>query len=228
MLDIGTIARKHGLMLLLDTVQSSGSIPVNMKNLKADIVAFTGHKGLLGPTGTGGLVFGDRVDINRIHPLIMGGTGSRSEYENHPEFLPDRFKAGTLNVAGLAGLKVGISFTSGDGFHVQSKKRRLSERLISGLSKIDAVSIQGCPERSDSTPVISMTIEGVSNSDVARILDNRFDIACRVGLHCAPRAHKTLGTFPDGSVRFSPGPFNTMKEIDTAVDAVRFIAERRI
>lgn len=225
--EIGTFAREHGLLLLLDTAQSAGSIPVNMEELNTDIIAFTGHKGLLGPAGTGGMIFGDRVDISSIRPLVMGGTGSRSEFETHPEFLPDRFEAGTLNIAGLAGLKAGISFII-DNDNVQRKKRRLAERLASGLRKIEGISIQGCPERSDSTPVISLTIEGVSNSDITGILDERFGIACRVGLHCAPFTHRTLGTFPDGTVRLSPGPFNTAEEIDTTVDAFRLIAERRI
>ncbi len=225
--EIGTFARKHGLLLLLDTAQSAGSIPVDMEELNTDIIAFTGHKGLLGPTGTGGLVFGDRVDIQSIRPLVTGGTGSRSEYENHPGFLPDRFEAGTLNVAGLAGLKAGISFIM-DNDNAQRKKQNLAVKLASDLMEIDGISIQGCPEMSNSTPVISLTIEGISNSDMAEILDERFNIACRVGLHCAPCAHRTLGTFPDGTVRLSPGPFNTIKDIDTAVDAVRLIAERRI
>lgn len=225
--EIGAFARKHGLLLLLDTAQSAGSIPVNMEELNTDIITFTGHKGLLGLAGTGGIVFGSRVDIHEIRPLVMGGTGSRSEYEYHPEFLPDRFEAGTSNIAGLAGLKAGISFIMSDD-NIQSIKRKLAERLVSGLRKIDGISIQGCPENSDSTPVISLIVEGVSNSDIAGILDERFGIACRVGLHCAPCAHRTLGTFPDGTVRLSPGPFNTIKEIDTTIDAVRLIAERRI
>ncbi|MCD4702477.1 MAG: aminotransferase class V-fold PLP-dependent enzyme [Candidatus Aegiribacteria sp.] len=225
--EIGAFARKHGLLLLLDTAQSAGSIPVNMEELNTDIITFTGHKGLLGLAGTGGIVFGSRVDIHEIRPLVMGGTGSRSEYEHHPEFLPDRFEAGTSNIAGLAGLKAGISFIMSDD-NIQSIKRKLAERLVSGLRKIDGISIQGCPENSDSTPVISLIVEGVSNSDIAGILDERFGIACRVGLHCAPCAHRTLGTFPDGTVRLSPGPFNTIKEIDTTIDAVRLIAERRI
>ena len=224
--EVGSIAREQGIPLLLDTAQSAGCIPVQLKELGADILAFTGHKGLLGPTGTGGLVFGKGFDPKQIDPLITGGTGSASEKKEHPEFLPDRFEAGTLNACGIVSLAAGIKFISTFGMCAfAGRKQELVSRLVNGLMEIEGVEIQGDPLKVNSAPVVSMTTKGISCSSLAQELDERFDIACRAGLHCAPAAHITLGTFPEGSLRLSPGIFNTMDEMDMTVMAVRKLVE---
>ena len=224
--EIGSIARELGVPLLLDTAQSAGCVPINMKESGADILAFTGHKGLLGPTGTGGLVFGKGFDPKRIDPLITGGTGSASEKEEHPEFMPDRFEAGTLNACGLAGLTEGIKRISSPGIDsLLQRKRALVSRLVNGLTRIEGVEIQGDPLNVNSVSVVSMTSKEISCSTLAQGLDERFGIACRAGLHCAPAAHRTLGTFPEGTLRLSPGIFNTPDEMDITVNAIRELIE---
>lgn len=223
---VGAIAREHGIPLLLDTAQSAGCIPVNMKELDADILAFTGHKGLMGPTGTGGLIFGEKFDPKQIDPLTTGGTGSASEKKEHPGFLPDRFEAGTLNACGIVSLAAGIEFISTLGMcALAGRKQELVSRLVNGLMEIEGVEIQGDPLKVNSVPVVSITINGISCSSLAQELDERFEIACRAGLHCAPAAHMTLGTYPQGSLRLSPGIFNAIDEMDMTVNAVRELIE---
>ncbi len=224
--EVGAIAREQGIPLLLDTAQSAGCFPVHMEESGVDILAFTGHKGLLGPTGTGGLVFAKGFDPEQIDPLITGGTGSASEKREHPEFLPDRFEAGTINACGIASLAAGIKFISTMGMNaLAGRKQELAARLVNGLMGIEGVEIQGDPLKINSAPVVSMTTKGISCSSLAQSLDEGFEIACRAGLHCAPAAHMTLGTFPEGSLRLSPGIFNTIDEMDMTVNAIRELVE---
>jgi cysteine desulfurase family protein len=224
--EIGAIARKHNLIFLVDTAQTAGAYPIDMEEMKIDILAFTGHKSLLGPMGTGGLVIGLRVDVSKIDPLIRGGTGSRSEEEYQPEFIPDKFESGTQNAVGLAGLIEGINFIRSEGIeNIRQHEIDLISHLKEGLRMIPGVTLYAPRHSKDQTGTLSFNISGKSPSEVGFMLDNDFGILSRVGLHCAPAAHKTIGTFPTGSVRFGLGIFNTHQEVDEAISAVKEIAK---
>jgi selenocysteine lyase/cysteine desulfurase len=193
-----------------------------------DLLAFTGHKALGGPMGTGGLIVGERVDLERFVPLKRGGTGSRSESEEQPDFLPDIFESGTANTVGLAGLAAGVRWVLGQGVDtIRQHEVELTRRLLTGLQEIAGVTVHGGLDASRQTATVSFNIDGLQPSDVGQRLDEDYDLMCRVGLHCAPAAHKTLGTFPSGTVRFGLGAFSTPGEVDTALRAVQEIAHGR-
>ncbi|MBN1531226.1 MAG: aminotransferase class V-fold PLP-dependent enzyme [Spirochaetes bacterium] len=223
--EIGPICRRRGVPLIVDAAQSAGIAPVDMKRCGIDLLAFAGHKGLYGPTGTGGLAIADDFDYRRITPLRYGGTGSRSDSIEQPDFLPDRFESGTLNVAGIAGLAAGIRWigeypggVAGIGARKTSMARYFTERageMIRGFR------IHG--SAASATGVCSFTIDGLSPAAIGGALDDR-GVRCRAGLHCAPLAHRTIGTFPVGTVRFSFGVYNTEGEIDAALEALREMA----
>jgi cysteine desulfurase/selenocysteine lyase len=224
--EVGAICRSHGLLLLVDAAQTAGAYPIDVEAHQIDLLAFTGHKSLGGPMGTGGLIVGDRVDEAQIEPLIRGGTGSRSEHELQPGFLPDKFESGTCNVVGLAGLQVGVRWVLEQGVEtIRAHEATLAGALIEGLRSIAGVTVYGTmvPERQTAT--VSFNILGMSPSELGLRLDEEYGIMCRVGLHCAPTAHKTLGTFPDGTVRFGLSAFNTAEEVNAAVDGVRHLAQ---
>lgn len=224
--DVGKMARKHGLLFLVDAAQTGGCYPINIEEEQIDLLAFTGHKSLLGPQGTGGLIIGECVDTKRLIPLKSGGTGSKSEYEIQPEFLPDLYESGTPNSLGLAGLSASVQFVLKQGIdRIRGHEMRLTQHLIEGLQKIPEVVLYGTCDLESRTAVVSFNIKNVSPSDVGLRLDEEYSIMCRVGLHCAPAAHKTTGTFPQGTVRFSIGYFNTHDEIEQAVMAVENIAK---
>jgi len=221
----GGIARRHGILLLVDAAQTAGCCPIDMDEDCIDLLAFTGHKGLLGPPGTGGLVIGERVDVKRLRPLKTGGTGSRSEHETQPDFLPDALESGTPNAAGLAGLDAGVRFVLDQGVEqIREHEVGLVRRLVEGLRGIPGVVIHGGGEGGNGTATVSFTVDGVPCSEAGLRLDEEHDILCRVGLHCAPATHRTIGTFPAGTVRFSPGFFSTPAEMDHAVAAVARVA----
>jgi len=219
--EVGRIARESGLLFLVDAAQTAGVLPIAMEPMGIDLLAFTGHKGLLGPTGTGGLAIGPRVPLERFEPLVRGGTGSRSEHEVQPDFLPDRFESGTLNAVGLAGLLAGLEYIEERGLAaIRAHEVALTERLLAGLRDIPGVALYGPGKATQQVAVVSFNVAGRTPADVAEALDERYGIACRPGLHCAPATHRTLGTFPVGTVRFAPGPFSTAAEIAAAVRAV--------
>ncbi|MBN1888979.1 MAG: aminotransferase class V-fold PLP-dependent enzyme [Thermoflexales bacterium] len=226
--ELGQIARRHGLLLLVDAAQTGGAYPIDMQADAIDLLAFTGHKSLYGPTGTGGLIVSERVDVNRLDPLKRGGTGSRSEREEQPEFLPDMCESGTLNVVGLAGLGASLRWVMERGVEtIRADEVALAQQLMDGLRDIPGVSVYGGLEAARQTATVSFNIAGLEPSEVGLRLDDDYEIMCRVGLHCAPAAHKTLGTFPAGSVRFGLGVFNTAQEVETALGAVRQLAGAR-
>ena len=226
--EAGRIARENDLFFLLDTAQTAGTVPVSMVDLQADFLAFTGHKGLLGPTGTGGLIFGERVDPSRLIRHLSGGTGSRSESLEHPDFLPDRFEAGTRNTAGLCGLAAGIRWIRERGILDLGKhKVERCTRLREGLSGISGLRIQGSHDPARQVGVFSFTLDGMDPASIGQLLDEKYGIAVRVGLHCAPLAHHTLETFPEGTVRISPGVFSRDEDIELCITALHEIAERR-
>lgn len=223
--EAGRIARNHGALLAVDTAQTAGAYPVDVAADGVDLLGFTGHKGLYGPMGSGGLIVGDRVDVERLAPLKRGGTGSNSEREEQPDFLPDKYESGTANVVGLAGLAAGLRFVLANGVEtIRAHEVALTRRLVAGLQSMPNVTVYGGLDADLQTATISFNVAGRLPSDVGLRLDEEFDILCRVGLHCAPAAHKTIGTFPTGAVRFGLSYFNTTEEIDRALAAVAIIA----
>lgn len=220
--DVAALARERGVLHLVDASQTAGAIPIDVQDMGVDMLAFTGHKGLLGPTGTGGLYVREDVVLG---PLIRGGTGSDSAHEIQPEFLPDAYESGTLNVAGIAGLAAGVRFLSDIGIEtVKTHQRTLVAQFLAGASEISSITIHGPRDAARQCGVVSFNVAGAMPSEVGLILDQSFGIMARTGLHCAPSAHRTLGTFPTGTVRFSFGWFNTSAEVEVAVGALRDIA----
>jgi cysteine desulfurase/selenocysteine lyase len=219
------IAHKHGPFLLVDAAQTAGAYPIDVAADGVDLLAFTGHKSLYGPMGTGGLVIGERVDPARLEPINRGGTGSRSEQEEQPDFLPDMCESGTPNAVGLAGLETGLRWVLEQGVEaIRVHEMALTKRLIQGLRGISGVTVYGGLDASQQTATVSFNVAGMQPSEVGLRLDEEYSIMCRVGLHCAPAAHKTIDTFPIGTVRFGLGVFNTAEEIDAALEAVTQLA----
>jgi cysteine desulfurase / selenocysteine lyase len=225
---LGEIARRHNLLLLVDTAQSAGAFPIDMQADFIDLLAFTGHKSLYGPTGTGGLILGARVDEAQLVPLRQGGTGSHSEHEQHPSFLPDLLESGTPNAVGLAGLDAAVRWILQKGVAaIRDEEQALVSPLLAGLQATPGVKVYGPGTGKSQTATISLNIEGMAASEAGLRLDEEFGILCRVGLHCAPAAHRTLGTFPDGTLRFGLGIFNTPEDVTRTLNAVRILAGER-
>ena len=224
--EVGQIARQKGLLFLVDTAQSAGAIPIDMETDYIDLLAFTGHKSLYGPMGTGGLVIGERVDLSTLSTLRQGGTGSRSEREVQPDFCPDRFESGTPNAVGLAGLLAALEWLQEQGVdQIQAHKQVLCAAMLEGLLNIPGVTVYGPHDGVRQTATIGFNLQGMEPSTVGLRLDEEYNILCRVGLHCAPAAHHTLGTFPVGCVRFGLGVFNTLEDIQQVVAAVHELAK---
>ncbi len=225
--EIGKIARENDALFLVDAAQSAGIVTVDMKEDNIDLVAFTGHKSLYGPMGTGGLVVGERA-VKELRPLKYGGTGSRSAYEEQPDFLPDAFESGTLNAAGIAGLGAALDWIGRTGMDaIRKHETDLRQYCYNRLKNIEKVNVYGPADHSCCVSVMSFIIDGTDVSETARILDERYNVFCRAGLHCAPSAHKTIGTYPSGTIRFGIGYFNSKEEIDIALNAVEQIARKR-
>ncbi len=223
---VGEICRNRGILFLVDAAQTAGVIPIALEKEKIDLLAFTGHKALFGPQGTGGLVIGKRVDEKSIQPLKRGGTGSRSEREEQPDFLPDLCESGTPNAVGLAGLKAGLDFVLQEGIEkIRAHEANLTRCLLQGLQQIPRVKIYGPADEEKQVGTVSFNIQGASPSDVGLILDEQFGILSRIGLHCAPAAHRTIGTFPEGTIRFGLSYLNSEKEINLAIKAVARTAQ---
>lgn len=220
--DIAAVGREAGVPYLVDASQTAGALPIDVLEFGLDVVAVTGHKSLLGPTGTGGLYVRDGLELP---PLTRGGTGSRSDHETQPDFMPDSLESGTLNVAGLAGLAAGMEYLLDSGVEtVSAHERLLVGRFISGAAGIDGITVYGPESIDDRCGVLSFNVAELTSSEVGTLLDQRYGIMSRVGLHCAPGAHRTMGTFPTGTVRFGFSPFNTVEEIDTALGGLADIA----
>ncbi|MCR4394459.1 MAG: aminotransferase class V-fold PLP-dependent enzyme [Dehalococcoidales bacterium] len=224
--EIATIAHRNHALLLVDAAQSAGLIPIDVKSMGVDLLAFTGHKELQGPPGIGGLVINDNVDVSQIEPLICGGTGSRSESEEQPEDLPDKFESGTANLVGIAGLGAGLKWVKSRGIiNIREHAKKLHRTLIEDLSAIPEVRIYGSTDSDNNIPVVSFTVAEKSVSEVGMRLDEEFGILARVGLHCAPAAHRTIGTYSEGTVRLSPGIFTKLEEIKETATAISRIAK---
>lgn len=211
------IAHKHHCLFLADVAQSAGSVPIDAS--KFDLMAFPGHKGLMGPMGTGGLYVRDGLTL---HTLIEGGTGSLSESAEQPTFMPDRLESGTQNIPAIAGLGEAVQFILATGVeNIASKEEWLCTFFEKDICKIPGVHIYGSNKK---TAICSINIDGADCVEVAQMLNDKYDIAVRAGLHCSILAHKTLGTQKQGCVRFSFGFFNTLEEVKKAVEAVKEIA----
>ena len=225
--EVSRIAHACGVPLLVDGAASAGCVPLSMKEMGIDLLAFTGHKGLLGPPGTGGLAIGRSFDESALRPLKQGGTGSRSESEEQPDFLPDMLECGTVNGAGIAGLDRSARWILEKSVvAIRDRLRECSQRLRDGLQRIPGVRVYGPALPEDRTGIVSFTSESKTPSAMGEALDRDYHVLCRVGLHCAPAAHRTIGTFPTGTVRFAVGIFNTDEEIERAIDAVAAIQKR--
>ena len=219
---IAAIARKRGVPYLVDAAQTAGAMPIDVEATGVDLLACTGHKSLLGPTGTGALVVGEGVELR---PLMRGGTGSRSDLETQPEFLPDALESGTLNVAGLAGLAAGVKYLLEVGVGaLEAHEKALVARFLAGAANIAGVTVYGPESLDDRCGVLCFNVDGLVSSDVGVMLDRDYGILSRAGLHCAPGAHRTIGTFPTGTVRFGFGYANTAEEVDHALVALADIA----
>lgn len=215
---LAEICRESGALFLVDAAQSAGYMPIDVEHFAIDLLAVPGHKGLLGPGGTGLLYVAPHVQLKSV---IQGGTGSHSTAEEQPQIVPDGFEAGTHNLPGIAGLRAGIEFIRGRGLAaVHQHEHALLNQAEQALRDIPGVTIHGPADPSDRCSVLSFTASGVDSALLATELDHGFDIAVRAGLHCAPLAHRTLGTFPGGTVRLSPGWFTTSEEIAFFSDAV--------
>lgn len=220
---VGEACRAHGVPLVVDAAQTAGVIPLDMRACGASAVCFTGHKGLLGPQGTGGCVL-DPEFAAGLEALVAGGTGSSSDSEEMPPFMPDRLEAGTPNLPGLAGLAAALGWLEKTGMGtVRAHEQALTQRLIDGLAPLATagrVCLVGLPTAEGRTGVVSIQTPGHDLAQVAHDLDARYGIQTRVGLHCAPSAHKTLGTYPTGTIRFSLGWANTEADVNLAISAL--------
>ena len=216
------ILKEHNIISIIDGAQSAGAHPINLDTLDPDVFCFTGHKSLYGPPGTGGLYIKEGIEPQ---PLIYGGTGSRSETEFQPEFMPDKYESGTPNTLGIAGLKAGLEFIEKTGLeNIIKHERELADTLRYNLQKIPGLNLCQPRPEDKGLPVISFTIAGLSPSEIGYRLDREFAVMVRVGLHCAPRAHQSIATFPQGTVRLAPGYFNNIEEVSKVITAISTIA----
>jgi selenocysteine lyase/cysteine desulfurase len=216
--EYGAVTRRRNLIFMVDAAQTAGKYPIDVQASNIDLLAFSGHKGLFGPPGTGALYIGNRVNLDSLRE---GGTGSYSEEEEQPVILPDRHESGTQNSVGISGLGAGLKYIRNEGLEkIRTREQSLTDTLIEGLSKIPGIVLYISKDRLKQAPVISFNIKGFTPGDVGTILDQTFDIKVRTGLHCAPMMHKTIGTFPLGTIRLSPGYFNSLEEIEMTIKAI--------
>ena len=222
---IGPICKAHNLQFIVDAAQTAGVIPIDVKACHIDALCFTGHKGLLGPQGIGGIILTKEM-AQTLTPLIAGGTGSFSHLETMPTHMPDAFEAGTLNLPGIIGLNEGLDYIESQGMeNIHNHELALTQAFLEGLQSIDGINIVGKQNIQDRTAVVSITIDGMDPANIAYELESTYHIMTRVGLHCAPRAHQTLGTYPEGTVRFSFGYANTHKDVESALSALHRIVK---
>jgi len=222
--EIGQIARTHGILFMVDAAQTAGSVPIDVEADCIDLLAFPGHKGLLGPQGTGGLYVREGLTV---YPMREGGTGSASENPEMPDFLPDRLEGGTLNLPGICGLGAGVRFVLRKGAeNIGRHEQQLCARFMRGISDIKGLRILGPSSIENRVGVVSISVLGQDSARIAGILDKKYGIAVRAGLHCAPLAATRFNVLQEGSVRFSPGVFNTPQEMDYAARALREILAR--
>ena len=220
---VGEICARHGLIFVADTAQTAGVFPIDMEKMHIDALCFTGHKGLRGPQGVGGMLLRDEL-CSQMTPLISGGTGSRSDSEEVPDFMPDRFESGTMNLPGIAGLHRALTYLEEYGIeNIARQELAICQRFIDGALTLPDTRVVGKLDTQDRAAIVSLDFQKMDNAEVSFLLDNQYGVMTRCGLHCAPRAHKSLGTFPQGTVRFSFSHHNTPEEVDTCIEGLRKI-----
>jgi len=222
---ISDLCKNYNTRVLVDASQSAGLVDIDVKNLGIDMLAFTGHKSLLGPQGTGGLYISEDIEIS---PLIRGGTGSKSDSEYQPDFLPDKFESGTINAMGICALSSSLDYIMHNKDIIYKNEKDLTEFFINGIADNKYIELYGPMDIENRTSVISFNIKNLECSEAARILDFEYGVLARPGLHCAPLAHKTIGTFPTGALRFSFGSFNTLEQIKYAVSVIEDIIKKYV
>jgi cysteine desulfurase family protein len=221
--EVGMICKEKGVRLLVDAAQSAGVLPIDVEQMGIHMLAFPGHKGLLGPQGTGGLYIHPEIDLE---PLIHGGTGSQSEAVGQPVVRPDRYEAGTQNTVGLAGLSAGIEFVIQHGVNeIHRKEWHLTQRIMNGLSGINGINLLGPKIGENRTGIVAFQLGEIDSSEVAFILDQHYGIAVRSGYHCTPLAHQTAGTMENGALRASVGFYTTEEEADRFIAAIQEISK---
>lgn len=221
---VGAVCRAHGIPFVLDAAQTAGHWPIDFEAMGLSALSAPGHKGLMGPSGIGVLLLSAEF-AKGLMPLFTGGTGSASHTEVQPDYMPDKFESGTPNLPGIYGLQAAVDFILSTGVEtLRAHETALTKRFLDGLRKIDGIRLAGPWELEDRVGVISIDFEHQDNAEASFRLEQDYGIMTRCGLHCAPSAHKTLGTFPQGTVRFSPGWFTTDGEIDAALRAIAQIA----
>lgn len=226
---LGEICQRHQLYFVVDSAQTAGIVPINMDKMHIDALAFTGHKGLRGPQGTGGFLVSQEL-AEQMEPLISGGTGSVSHTEEIPDFMPDRFESGTPNLPGIYGLHEALLYLKTHSLQaINEKELSFTGYFLEQLQALDDtgrhIRIIGKKDLTDRNAVVSIQTPEIDMSQVAWQLDNEYGVMTRVGLHCAPNAHKTLGTYPAGTIRFSFGPENTKNELDFAIQGLKKILD---
>ncbi|HZH94211.1 MAG TPA: aminotransferase class V-fold PLP-dependent enzyme [Tissierellaceae bacterium] len=219
--EVGKICRENGLIFIVDAAQTAGFMDVDYNGLNADVIAFTGHKSLLGPQGMGGFAIGE--DLARdIDTFMEGGTGSLSDKEIQPEYMPDKLEAGTPNIPGIFGLNAALNYLEERGIeNLRKVEMNLVQEFLDGLKKIEGIEIIGKKSITGRTGVVSTDFPGRDNADISFRLNEEYGIATRCGMHCAPSAHETLKTFPRGTVRFSFSHFNTREEVEYTLEAIK-------
>lgn len=221
---IGEIAKTHNIIYFVDGAQSAGVYPIDVEKMNIDMLAFPGHKSLLGPQGTGGLYIREGIELVG---LFQGGTGSASNSLEQPNMMPDKFESGTPNAPGIVGLGAGIDYILEIGMDkIRNKEEELTQYFIEEVKKVQKIKIYGPLTRGQHAPVVALNIGDADSSEVSYILNEEYNMAVRPGLHCAPLAHKTIGTFEQGVVRFSFGFENTFEEVEEAIRALKEIAKR--
>jgi len=224
--EVGRICHERNIFFIVDTAQTAGFLDIDYKKVKADAMAFTGHKSLLGPQGIGGFLISDRL-VEIIPSLTDGGTGSLSEEEVQPDYMPDKYEAGTPNVPGIFGLNASLKYLRDTGLNnIRKKEWELLKLFLDEVKEIHEVALVGRSTPEGRTGVVSLDFTEEDNGEVAYILGSSYGIMTRSGMHCAPSAHKTLGTFPRGTVRFSFSHFNTREEVHYTVESIKKLVRR--
>ena len=222
---VGEICHERGIPFVLDAAQTAGHWPIDFAAMHLSALSVPGHKGLMGPSGIGALLLSAEF-AKALTPILTGGTGSASDSEAQPDYMPDKFESGTPNLPGIYGFQAAVDFILNTGVEVlQARERELTARFLDGLREVKGIRLAGPWDLKDRVGVISVDFADVDNAEAAYQLEQDYGILTRCGLHCAPAAHKTLGTFPQGTVRFSPGHYTTEEEIDTAVKAIAELAQ---
>jgi cysteine desulfurase family protein len=218
---VGEIAKKHNITYLVDAAQSAGTVPIDVNGMNVDLLAFSGHKSLLGPTGTGALYIKEGL---KLDSLKEGGTGSHSELDVQPDVFPDKYESGTINDVGIVGLGASVKFILDTSVEkIQKKRAELTSYLLQEIKHIKKIKLYGLSSVKNRTSVVSFNIHGIAPIKVGEILDKKYRIVTRTGLHCSPLAHKAIGTYPIGTVRVSFGYFNTLSEVKYLIYALKEI-----